>query len=85
MPTIRVIVVHPKEILRTGLLSLFANQTSIKVIGNGSSAKDLVKLVKQHDPGVLILADKRDGDDSFDVAKKLLESKPGLKIVMIGF
>ncbi len=52
--TIRIIVGHPKEILRHGLLSVFEKQTSIKVVGQGSSAKDLAELVKQHDPNILL-------------------------------
>ena len=84
MPTIRIIVIHPKEILRHGVLSVFENQTSIKVVGQGSSAKDAVKLVKQHDPDAVILADQFEGEDSFDLSKKLLKSSSGLKVLMIG-
>jgi DNA-binding NarL/FixJ family response regulator len=84
MTPIRTIVVHPKEILRYGLLSVLENQASIKVVGDGASAKDAVKLVKEHDPDTLILGDQLKGEDSFDVSKKLLKSSPGLKVLMIG-
>jgi DNA-binding NarL/FixJ family response regulator len=84
MPTTTLIIVHPRELLRLGLLSVFKGQAGIKVLGQGSTAKDAYKLTKQHEPNLILLYDQLDDQDSFDLAKQLKESNPDLKIVMLG-
>ena len=84
MPTITVAIVHPREILRLGLASVFKGEPGIKVVGQSSAGKDAQKLTKKHEPNVLLLFDQLDDCDSFDLAKKLKGSSPDLKIVMVG-
>jgi DNA-binding NarL/FixJ family response regulator len=84
MPTTTLIIIHPRELLRLGLLSVFKGQTGFKVVGQGSTAKDAQKLTKQHEPNLILLYDQLDDQDSFDLAKQLKESNPDLKIVMLG-
>ena len=43
MPT-TLIIIHPRELLRLGLLSVFKGQAGFKVLGQGSTAKDAYKL-----------------------------------------
>lgn len=83
MPT-SLIVVHPREMIRLGLLAVFKDQAGIKVIGEAPTAKAAQKLIKQHHPDLALLYDQLDDGDSFDLAKKLTESTPDLKIVMLG-
>ena len=45
---------------------------------------DAQKLVKQHEPNLILLYDQLMDQDSFDLAKQLKESNPDLKIVMLG-
>ena len=54
------------------------------MLAQGSTAKDAQKLVKQHEPNLILLYDQVDDQDSFDLAKQLKESSPDLKIVMLG-
>jgi DNA-binding NarL/FixJ family response regulator len=83
MPT-TLAIIHPRELIRAGLMSFFKTDGAIRVVGQGATAKDAQKLLKQHPTNVLLLHDQLEGEDSFAVAKKLLESYPRLKIVMIG-
>ena len=83
MPT-TLIIIHPRELLRLGLLSVFKGQAGFKVLGQGSTAKEAQKLVKQHGPNLILLYDQLDDQDSFDLAKQLKESNPDLKVVMLG-
>jgi len=78
------VVIHPRELLRLGLLSVFEGQAGFKVVGQGSTAKDAQKLTKQHEPNLILLYDQIDDQDSFDLTKQLKESNPDLKIVMLG-
>jgi NarL family two-component system response regulator LiaR len=83
MPT-TVAFIHPRELLRAGLMSVLKGDAAIRVVGQGQSGKDALKLLKQHPINVLLLYDQLEGEDSFAIAKKLGESYPRLKIVMIG-
>lgn len=85
MPSsINLIIIHPRELLRLGLLSVFKGQAGFKVVGQGSTGKEAHKLVKQHEPNLILLYDQLDDGDSFDLAKQLKDSNPDLKIVMLG-
>ena len=85
MPSsINLIIIHPRELLRLGLLSVFKGEAGIRVVADGSTEKDAGGLIKQHCPDVLLLFDQMDDQDSFDLAKQLKESNPDLKIVMLG-
>lgn len=83
MPT-SVAVIHPRELLRAGLLAVLKGDAGIRVVGQGTNGKDAAKLLKQHPVNVLILYDQLEGEDSFDLAKKLGESYPKLRIIMVG-
>jgi DNA-binding NarL/FixJ family response regulator len=83
MPT-NLVVVHPRELLRAGLLAVLKGDPAIRVVGQGVGGKDAQKILKQQPVNVLILNDQLEGEDSFALAKKLGESYPKLKIIMIG-
>lgn len=84
MPTATLIVIHPKEMIRLGLLSVLKDTAAIKVAGQGANGKEALKLTKQHEPDLVLLYDQLDDQDTFDVARTLAESSPGLKVVMVG-
>jgi len=84
MPAIKVAIIHPREILRLGLVSAFKGEPGIRVVGQESAGQGTQQLVKQHEPNVLLLFDHLDDCDSFDLAKNLKVSSPDLKIVMVG-
>ena len=84
MPTTALIIIHPRELLRLGLQSVLKGQAGFKVLGQESTGKEAQKLVKQHEPNLILLYDQLDDQDSFDLAKQLKESNPDLKIVMLG-
>ncbi len=78
------IVVHPREMIRLGLSCIFKGQAGIRVVSEAATAKAAQKLIKQHHPDLVLLFDQLDDGDSFDLAKKLTESTPDLKILMLG-
>lgn len=83
MPT-TLAIIHPRELLRAGLLDVLKGDPAIRVAGQGASGKDTLKLLKQHPVHVLMLYDQLEGEDSFALVNKLGESYPKLRIVMIG-
>jgi DNA-binding NarL/FixJ family response regulator len=85
MPTnTTLIVIHPRELLRLGLLSVFKGVAGIRVVAQGSTGEEAQKLIKRNRTDLLLLFDQLDNQDSFDLAKQLKESTPDLKIVMLG-
>ena len=50
MPTTTLIIIHPRELLRLGLLSVFKGQVGFKVLGQGSTGKEAQKLTKIPSP-----------------------------------
>ena len=82
--TTSIILIHPRELLRLGLLSVFKGQAGFNVLGQGSTGKEAQKLTKHHEPNLILLYDQLDDQDSFDLAKQLKESNPDSKIVMLG-
>ena len=84
MPAIKVAFIHPREILRLGLVSVFKGEPGIRVVAQESAGKETQQLVEQHEPNVLLLFDQLGDCDSFDLAKNLKVSSPDLKIVMVG-
>ena len=85
MPTnTTLIVIHPRELLRLGLLSVFKGVAGIRVVAQGSTGEEAQKLIKRNRTDLLLLFDQLDDKDSFDLAKQLKESDPDLKVVMLG-
>ena len=85
MPSsIALIIIHPRELLRLGLLSVFKGVAGIRVVAQGSTGEEAQKLIKRNRTDLLLLFDQLDDKDSFDLAKQLKESDPDLKVVMLG-
>jgi DNA-binding NarL/FixJ family response regulator len=84
MPTTTIALVHPREIIRQGLRSVLKGQAGIRVVAEASNPKDAQKIIKQTHPTLILLFDQFEGDASFDLAKKLHGSNPGLKVLMLG-
>jgi DNA-binding NarL/FixJ family response regulator len=78
------IIIHPRELLRLGLLSVFKGVAGIRVVAQGSTGEEAQKLIKRNRTDLLLLFDQLDDHDSFDLAKQLKESNPDLRIVMLG-
>ncbi len=83
MPT-TVAIIHPRELLRAGLLAVLKSDPAIRVAGQGASGKDALKLLKQHPINVLLLYDQLEGEDSFGLVTKLRKATPSVKVVVIG-
>jgi DNA-binding NarL/FixJ family response regulator len=82
--SLTLVAIHPRELVRLGLIFVFESSSGIKVVGQGSTAKDAQKVIKQRPPDIVLLYDQLDDGDSFDLVKKLIESNPDLKILMLG-
>lgn len=82
--TAAIVDIHPRKLLRVGLSAVLTDDPAIGVVGIGACGKHAVKLLKQHRVNVLMLYDQLEGEDKFELARKLIRFYPELKIVMIG-
>lgn len=83
MAATTLILIHPREIVRRGFLSVLQNRGAFKVVGEGCNGREAGILTKQHEPDLILIYDQLEAQDSFDVTKKLIESNPDIKVIMI--
>lgn len=80
--TVRVLVVDDHEVVRQGLVSVFAG-AAVDVVGQATDADEGLRLVGTLRPDVVLL-DVRMGDaDGIDVVKAIRETSPATAVVML--
>lgn len=89
MPEIRVVIVDGQQLVRAGFSLILQAQDEVRVLAEGSTAEDAVRLVHRHQPDVLLLAAKdgahRDYDAAAAVARiRILEGKQPRVILLVG-
>lgn len=80
---ITVLIVDDHDLVRTGIRKMLAEVTGIKVVGEASTGEDAVKLVRQHNPQVVLMDVKMPGIGGFEATRKLLRMDPDLKVLVL--
>lgn len=81
MNNISIIIVDDHEIVREGLkLTL---QRDFNVIGEASSGKDLIKLIKTIHPDVILLDERMPEERGIDVCRTLTKLYPDINIIIL--
>jgi len=82
METPTVLVVDDHEVVRKGLISLFAG-SPLEVCGEAATAEEAIRLAKKQRPSVVLL-DVRLGDaDGLDSVRKIRSAAPQTRVVML--
>jgi len=82
METPQVLVVDDHEVVRKGLISLFAG-SPLKVCGEAGTAEEAIRLVRKFRPNVVLL-DVRLGDaDGLDSVRHIRSAAPQARVVML--
>jgi DNA-binding NarL/FixJ family response regulator len=79
---IRVIVADDHPMFRAGVVASLAAQPDIRVVGEGESAADAVKLVERHNPDVALLDIAMPGG-GLTAARDISASSPATRVVML--
>ncbi len=80
---ISVVIVDDHPVVRTGLQAVLARTNDIRVVAEGASGADALRLVARHRPDVLILDVHLPDADGVKVTRLLLERKVSTKILIL--
>ena len=79
--TVAIVDDHP--VVRDGLVFLLGEQPDLRVVGEGATAADALRLVESHRPDVLVLDLNLEGKDAVPLVGELHERWPALRILVL--
>jgi DNA-binding NarL/FixJ family response regulator len=69
--------------VRRGILEFISEQIDLRVVGEGSDAKDALELVRNCDPDVILLDVSMPGQTGVEILSHLLARKPSLGVLYL--
>jgi len=82
LPT-TVVIVDDHPVVRDGLVFLLGEQPDLRVVGEGASAGDALRLVESQRPDVLVLDLNLEGKDAVPLVGELHQRWPALRILVL--
>lgn len=83
MNTIKVISVDDHKIVRDGIRAMLMGNKEIKLIGEASGKDELLCLLENSMPDLLLLDIAMPGTSGIEITKELTQTHPNLKILML--
>jgi two-component system, NarL family, invasion response regulator UvrY len=80
---IKVCIVDDHRIVRRGILEFLAEQIDLRVVGEGTNAKDALELVRHAEPDVILLDVSMPGQTGVEILGHLLGRRPSLAVVFL--
>lgn len=80
---ISVVIADDHEIFRDGLMLMLSKQSSINIKGQAADGNELINLVKEHQPDIVITDIKMPGMDGIEATKYLSANYPSCKIIAL--
>ena len=80
---ISVVIADDHEIFRDGLVLMLSKQSSINIKGQAADGNELINLVKEHQPDIVITDIKMPGMDGIEATKYLGANYPSCKIIAL--
>jgi len=80
---IKVAIADDHEIFRDGLKLMLQSAADIEIIGEASNGKDLLKLVKEHKPDVVITDIKMPLMDGVEVTRQMQAKHKGTNVIAL--
>jgi DNA-binding NarL/FixJ family response regulator len=81
--TIRLIVVDDQTLVRQGIISLLALERELQVVAQASDGSDIVALVQQHQPDVLLMDIRMPVVDGIAALRLLQQAKLSTPAIML--
>lgn len=81
--TIRVVIADDHEIFRDGLVLMLSKQDTITLAGQASDGQELLRLVADTRPDLILTDIKMPRLDGITATRMLLQQDPGLKIIAL--
>ena len=80
---IRVMIVDDHPVVRHGLRSLLEKQPDILVVGEAESGSQVIPMLEECAPDLLLLDIKMEGLDGVEVARRVRRSDPQIKLIIL--
>lgn len=80
---IKVIVVDDHDMVRRGLIAFLETESELKVVGEGSSGKEAIELVKKHDPDVVLMDLIMENGNGIEATAEIMKHYPNKKIIIL--
>jgi DNA-binding NarL/FixJ family response regulator len=77
-----VLIVDDHEVVRRGLVSLFA-ESPVRVCGEAATSDEAVRQARKHKPDVVLLDVRLGEADGLDAIKRIRSAAPATKVVML--
>lgn len=81
--TIRILVVDDHPVVRHGLCSLLSTHPDFKIVGEAEDGAQVFPLLAAHQTDVILLDIQMRGQSGIDVARRVLQSYPQVKIIIL--
>lgn len=80
---IKVFVVDDQNLIRTGIKKLLSDIPGIKVIGEAADGESAIKMLKDHEPHIILMDIKMPGMGGLEATKKILRNYSEVKIIAL--
>ncbi|MEE2770364.1 MAG: UvrY/SirA/GacA family response regulator transcription factor [Pseudomonadota bacterium] len=80
---IKVFIVDDQNLIRTGIKKLLSDIPGIKVIGEAADGENAIKMLKEHEPDIILMDIKMPGMGGLEATKKILRNYSEVKIIAL--
>ena len=81
--TIKIILADDHQIVRTGLRSLLALESDMKVVAEADNGRSVLRLVKETSPNVVIMDISMPGLNGIEATRQILAECTGVKVIAL--
>jgi DNA-binding NarL/FixJ family response regulator len=78
---VKIILVDDHTMVRAGLKALLQRESGLSVVGEGSTGREAVKLVRELSPDVVVMDLRMPDLNGIDAARQIIAIKPDVKVI----
>ena len=83
MSSIQLIITDDHQLFREGIISLLKHDEDIEIIGEASSGEELMSLLQELSPHIVLIDISMPGENGLDIIKKARTKYPNIKFIVI--
>jgi DNA-binding NarL/FixJ family response regulator len=80
---IRILLADDHALVRAGIRSLLERLEGVEIVGEAGDGHETMRLVEERSPDILLLDIALPGLNGLDVARRLLKSRPDLRVIIL--
>ncbi|MDX1443267.1 MAG: response regulator transcription factor [Gammaproteobacteria bacterium] len=83
MHTVSIILADDHSLVRAGIRELLSNIAMTEIVAEAGNGREVLKLVKEHQPRILLLDIGMPGLNGLEVAARVTKDYPGTAVIML--